>query len=138
MASLSICVRGPADADDATDKVARHHRRRPSSPGRHHFHHSSTGRRLTLVYRRLVPQLSNPDPAWIYFRFRRRRRLPAAADRMTAPAVKVISTTVYRVTSPADTVHLRSFVVPLSAAYLSFTLLYRLLLYENAVTNNID
>ena len=111
VASLSICVRGPADNDDTTDEVGAHRRRRPSSPGRHHFHHSSVGRRLTLVYRRLVPQLSNPDPAWIYFRFRRQRRRPSAADLTTAAAVKVISTTVHPVTSPADTFRLRSFIL---------------------------
>jgi len=68
-ASLTVCVQGPADSRDDVATGRRHHhhhhhhRRRPE---RRHFHHSSTGPRLTLVYRRLLPQLSNPHPSWIY------------------------------------------------------------------------
>jgi len=122
VASLTICTRGSADAGNATDIVAGHHRRRPTSPGRHHFHHSSVGRRLTLVYRRLVAQLSNPDPAWIYFRFRRRRRRPAtAAMRLTTAAVEIVTTTVHPVTSHANCFR-SCFMSP--PTYWIFTLLY--------------
>ena len=115
--TLTMCIRGPADVGVTTDIIAGHHYRSPSSLGRHHFHHSSTGRYLSLVYRRLLPQLSNPDPAWIYYRFKRRRRRPSADDTATTAAVRSVTTTVYPVTSPASTFCLDSFLLPVTCYF---------------------
>jgi len=64
--SLTICVRGrrgSAGVSDSRGVIQGHGGRR------RHFRHSSAGHLLTLVYRRRLPQLSDPDPSWIYFRF---------------------------------------------------------------------